>query len=174
MSVAASGTHRHPPTTLDSRRATHKTQTKPRQRGERTTDPWQPGGEASTASQHCGGGGWGAAESRGRGRRQVEPCAGVVGSNGCGAGGIGVGIGGWRRRRRRGWWHGWRRPRCHRRSPPSSTTSSATLAATGIGGWKTPRDGAGTCQRARRAECESVATGGKHARAGHALSWLWM
>ena len=79
-----------------------------------------------------------------------------------------------RRRRRRGWWHGWRRPRCHRRSPPSSTTSSATLAGTGIGGWKTPRDGAGTCQRASRAECEGMATGGKHARAGNALRWLWM
>ena len=31
-----------------------------------------------------GGGGWGAAEGRGRGRRQVEPWRGVVGSNGWG------------------------------------------------------------------------------------------
>ena len=84
------------------------------------------------------------------------------------------GVGGRRRSRRRGRWHGWRRPRCRRRSTPSSITSPAPLAATGIGGWKTPRDGAGTCQRASTAECEGVTTGGRHTRAGDALRWLWM
>ena len=36
----------------DTRQLSHKTQTKTRQKGVRTADPWRPGGEASAASQH--------------------------------------------------------------------------------------------------------------------------
>ena len=86
MSVAASGTHRHPPTTLDSRgphtrhKLNHDREGSARRiRGDRAVRR-----RLRRSIGESGGGGWGAAEGRGRGRRQVEPWRGVVGSNGFG------------------------------------------------------------------------------------------
>ena len=78
MYVTASGTHGHPPTTLDE--SSHKTQTKTRQRGgcaRRIRGGRAVRRRLRRSIGESGGEGWRAAEGRGRGRRRVEPWRGV-------------------------------------------------------------------------------------------------
>ena len=99
MYVTASGTHRHPPTTLDE--SSHKTQTKTRQRGgcaRRIRGGRAVRRRLRRSIGESGGEGWRAAEGRGRGRRRVEPWRGVgwqqrlwrAESASASAGGVGV------------------------------------------------------------------------------------
>ena len=111
---------------------THKTQTKPRQRGgsaRRIRGDRAVRRRLRRSIGESGGGGWGAAEGRGRGRRQVGPWWGSSAAT-AGAGGVGIGIGGRRRRRRQGWVAASSLP-----SPPSlpSTLPSSTPLASASG-----------------------------------------